>query len=255
MSNTTGQDRIAVTPWDAGRVSRLPSAIPAANFTMYGGQAIMRDGSGNLIQCDDTAKGEFVGVTVDILRVLVETTDTIQTNGFTGDKMFDVVQPILMKVLIAAAAGGDEGRKVYWKYNNEVSYSDGSFGNYAGTVWQVTDATHVFVVPPWLDKSRVGSVAWLDVADSAITLSKFDLGKTVRQSPTAARTITLPPVAQTSPGDRIAFFKANAAANQITIAGNAAKQINGSNTSTALATSQYAKLTIESDGAAWFIVA
>lgn len=254
MANTTGTDRLQVTPWTTDRLGKTPFAIPASGTTtFYTAQFIGRDASGNLVQADDTAAYEFVGVTMDIIRVDVSSTDSVQTNGVLGDKMGVYDRPYSYIAKIASAAAGDEGKKVYIKFNNEVQYTCGTFGNYAGTVLRVVDSTHVEILAPWCAGILVGGQKGnVVLADAAKVLTKFDVNKTFQMPTSAARQITLPAVASTSPGDRITVINTGGA-NAITLKGNASENINGSNT-LALTAAANAVATVESDGTAWWKV-
>ncbi len=252
MANTTGNDRLMTTPWDSQYHLKLPYAIPGSSTTFYAAQLIGRDGSGNLIQADDTAKYELVGVIQDVIRVQVDPSDSVQTNGQLGDKMALVERPLCYTAKIASAAAGDEGKKVYVKYNNEVQYTPGTNGNFAGTVLFVRDSTHVEVLAPWVKGVTEGGMkANVTLSDAAQTLTKWDVNKTFQMTPTAGRTITLPAVASTSPGDRMTFI--TLAAFALTLKGNGSENVNGANTQ-ATGNTAYSKLTIESDGTQWFIV-
>lgn len=258
MANTTGQNKLAVTPWTTDTVARLPAATPAAATTFYAAQAVMRDVSGNIVQCDDTIKGEFIGVLVDFVRTQVDTTNTVQVNGLVGDAMFDAIQPQEFTALIAAAAAGDEGKRVYWLYNNQVSYSPGTNGNYAGTVWLVKDSTHVVVRPPWVTRGigpggAVNSTITLAAGSAAIALTKWDVNRTFLTGATLPQMITLPPVASCSPGDRITFIYTAAGGFQVTIDGSGAETVNGAAT-VAMGVAQYSRMTVETDGTAWYII-
>lgn len=256
MANTTGGDKLQLHPWTAERQLRLPAAIPSASTTFYAGQAVGRDLSGNMVQMDDTARADFLGILEEFIRVTVDTTDTVQQNGLQGDKMFTVTVPQTITALIAAAAAGDEGRKVYWKYNNEVSYSAGSFGNLAGQVWFVKDATHVTFLPPWLlaDYSGAKAIISLSGAGPTITLTKFDIGKTLLIPAAAPITCVLPAVAKCGSGDTITIVNTGSGSQVITLDGNAAELINGA-TTLAMSGTQYTAVTLQTDGSAWYRVA
>lgn len=257
MANTAGGDKIKANPWAIDQYVRLPWGPPAASVTVYAGQAVLRDGNGNLSQCDDTGKGEFVGIVRAFVRSDVNPADLVQTNGLAGDKQFDIEQPRKFNALIAAAAAGDEGRKVYWKFNNEVSYSPGTNGNYAGWVWQVLDATHVIVACPWLDRPVGGGMKSnlaLSATAATVTLTKWDVNRTFQLPATANQTVVLPPVAKCSSGDRLCFIYTGTLLRQMTLQGNAAELINGANT-LLLGTAQYSRATVETDGVVWLQVA
>ena len=220
MSNTQGGDKVFQTPWTTDRRLRLPAAIPATSTIFYGGQAAGRDVNGNFTQCDDTQKVEFIGITVDLVRTQVDPTDLVQLNGIQGDKQFNILQPQMFTALIASAAAGDEGRKVYWLYNNQVAYG-GNVTNYnlAGMVWHVKDPTHVAIVPPWMLADLLGSKATMPLLTSgSVTLTKFDAGKTCILNNPTAQQITLPLSTKLGSGDQIVFFQRNAAPGAVTIA-------------------------------------
>lgn len=260
MANTTGSDKQQITPWDAHLLHRLPAAPPATSTIFYAAQACGRDVNGNMIQCDDTQRLEFLGFLVDIIRVQVDPVDVVQNNGISGDKEFDVVKPSRFTAYITAAAPGDEGKKVYWKFNNQVSYGPADSlvnYNYAGTVEKVINATTIIVTPPWIDRALGAGAVRSNQAlsgSAGTTLTKWDVNRTFQVPAAAALTVTLPPVAKCSPGDRITFVNTGTGAQQVTLSGNGAN-INGAATSTALGTAQYSKLTVETDGTQWLIVA
>src|ERR1700731_2436799 len=147
-----GQNQVLWSPWDRETSLRCPAAIPAvAPLTFFTSQAVLRDGNGNIIQCDDTVKGEFVGFIGRIINQTVSPTATIQQNSGQGDVVLDrIIQPHLFMAQIANAVPGQEGQKLYWLFNNQVQFTTGVNGNLAGTMWQWFDSTHIWVLPPWL---------------------------------------------------------------------------------------------------------
>ncbi len=248
MSNTTGGNKLQSTPWATERKIRLNAAIPATSTIYYAGQAAGRDAAGNMVQMDDTAPAEFLGILEELVRTQVDPIDVL------GDKTFVVSQPQLFVALIAAAAPGDEGRKVYWKFNNEVSYSPGASGNLAGQVWLVKDSTHVEVLPPWMLADLLGAKALQTLPALAIvTLTKFDTGKTWIAPAGTPQQVILPAAAKCGSGDAIAFVNAGALNNLVTIKAAGADTINGAATF-AMATAQYSKVTMQADGvSAWYV--
>lgn len=251
----TGSDKLLQTPWTTDRKLRLPAAIPATSTIFYAGQAIGRDINGNIVQMDDTAKAEFIGILQELIRVQVDPSDSVQSNGLQGDKMFSVEQPQVITAKIASATAGDESKKVYWLYNNEVSYSPGNSGNYAGTVWFVRDSTHVEILPPWMDAFRGGGYrARIVLPVGTITLTKFDLNKSFETNTGVAQTINLPPASAASSGDRMAFIYTSNLGAQVTLAAAGADVINAA-TTYLLGTVQWSRVTVESDGVSrWLVI-
>lgn len=255
MANTTGGDKVFVVPWTTDRMLKIPGATPASNLTIYGGQAVGRDASGNMVQMDDTAKAEFLGFCTDVIRQTILTDATVTTNGRDGDYMFLVEQPQMFTALIASAAAGDEGRKVYWLYNNQVSYSPGNSANFAGYVWFVKDSTHVTVLPPWLGSVTGGGdlALFSRAATGTVALTKWDVNKVILMPLTAGATTTLPPAAACSPGDIVRLINTSANSSIPTIAAAGSDTINGAATYTQ-STSQYAGASFRTDGVSkWYV--
>jgi hypothetical protein len=257
MANTTGGDKLFVVPWTTDRHLKIPAAIPAATTIYYSGQAVGRNASGNMVQMDDTAKAEFIGVLDDLVRTQVDTTDLVQTNGLLGDKMFVVDQPQLITALISSAVAGDEGRKVFWLYNNQVSYLPGASCNYAGTVWFVKDSTHVTILPPWMPSTTGGSNKgqYTTAATGPVTLTKWDVNKDVLMPLTSGAVINLPAAASVGPGDSLAFINLSANSSVPTLTAAGSDTINGAAT-VAMSGVQYAALTLRSNGVnTWYSAA
>ena len=123
-------------------------------------------------------------------------------------------------------------------------------GNVIG-VW-ATNVAVVQLIPHHFLAPSIGSLGIRDLADANVTLTVADLNKTIRQVNTAARTITLP-AAATCAGMFVTIVKNGAAAFAITIQGNAAELIDGSNTLATAAARD--RVTLQSDGTGWTRVA
>lgn len=255
---TSGQNQILITPWDTQPQMRLPSATPAAsNLTFYTSQAVMRDINGNVIQCDDTVKGEFIGFVMRIINQTAFTTDTIQQNGIQGDTVIEeITQPQRYMAQMASVAAGQEGQKVYWQFNNQVQFTSGNNGNFAGTVWQIFDSTHAWIMPPWLNRG-IGDFGYMShmlySTPAAITLTKWDVERIIQTATLVPQAFTLPSAALCSPGDNIVFLYSGATTQQVTLATQGGQTINGAATY-AMATAQYSKTEVETDGAQWYVL-
>jgi hypothetical protein len=136
MANPTAQVQTTTTPW-TGEVHKRGLAATAATY--YTGEMIGLDSSGNAVKCDDAAATLFDGLVANSVPVTVESTDS------AGDKKVDVQRPRWFRMKIASAAAGDEGKLVYAKYSNEVSYAPGTYGTVIGRVVQVISSTEVEV--------------------------------------------------------------------------------------------------------------
>jgi plastocyanin len=263
MPNYTGNNRPQTGSWggsiDGFRSILTPFATPAVAFTAYCGTAYMRDANGNIITCDDTQRGEFIGVLYEVTRPLIDTTVQVYTNGVSGDSVPTLEQPSTIEVYIANANPGDEGRKVYWLFNNQVQYTPGNNGNYAGTIWRVIGPSNsvnlatVVIQTPWFQRSigDGGNRSIMNVPPTVATyqLTKWDVVRRFRITGTIAQTIFLPSLATVSSGDTIGFVYDSASANATIISGfGGTDTINGVTTAT-MGTSRYSRATFEADTA------
>jgi len=259
MANTTGGNKVVFAPFSAEPGLNIPAAIPASATTFYSGQAVGRNKDGNMVQMDDTAKAEFIGILKRINRVTVNTTDSVSVNGVSGDKEFKIERPPVFTALIATlgSVGGQEGQKVWWLYNNQVSLTPGTSANFAGTIIHVKDSTHVTVLAPWMGRTSGGNLQGMISAAAAAgtTLTKFDVNKMVLLPLTSSEAITLPAANAVSPGDEFVFINTSANTSTPTITPAGSDKINGAS-SYAMSTAQYAKITVTSDGVSnWYVAA
>jgi hypothetical protein len=235
----------------------LPVETPTVAYTLYAGQAMMRDALGNAIQCDDTAQGEFLGILYEITRPLIDTTVAVQSNGIFGDSMATLEQPSKIECYIANANPGDEGRKVWWLYNNQVQYTPGVNGNYAGTIWRVVGPSNtsglatVVIQTPWFARS-IGEGPYRSVMSptpaATITLQKWAAGRVFRITGTIPQTVVLPPLASMSSGDVVKVIYDSASGQVVTLAGSGADTINGVATYP-MATARYTATLVQADTA------
>jgi hypothetical protein len=251
MSNTTGNDRISMTPWNSDPSIKLGFAVPGSETTFYTGQFLGRDASGNLVQGDDTAKYELLGIMTDTTRPVVGTSIT------AGDFPVYIKRPLMYIALISSAAAGDEGKKVFVKYNNEVQYTGGSYANFAGHVFRVIDATHVQVLAPWAGHATEGADKGLYSAAAAAdtTLTKFAVNQTVLLPLTTSVNVYLPLASKTSPSDRITLINTSANTSTPTILPSLAGSdtINGTS-SYSMSSAQYSHVVLRSDGSSkWYV--
>lgn len=252
MANMTiWSEKATRRAWTNEPQLKLPFAITAATTTYYDGQAVGRDASGNVVNMDDTVKAEFIGFLTDAIQEIVNPTDT------AGDGTGYFHRPYAYVALIAAAVAGQEGKKVFWQFNNQVSYSPGSNSNFAGTVLLVVDPTHVLVLPPWLrgaTQNGSGGI-YTAAAGAPTTLTKFDINKAIALPLTSAQPITLPAASSVSPDDTFLFFNLSSNSSVPTITAAGADTINGAAT-LAMSSVQYATLTLRSDGVSkWYAAA
>lgn len=256
MSNMTGpfSEKTTRRAWTNEPFLARPLAnfaIPASTpITFYDGQAMGRDASGNLVQMDDTLKAEFVGFETDVIASAL----TVLSTDSLGDKYGHVHRPYAFVSLIASAAAGDEGKKVWWLYNNQVAYSGLSNWNFAGTVLGVLDSTHVLVQPPWVPGVTLGGDKGFVPVTGTVTLTKWDVNKAQALNSGSGFTVNLPAAAKCSPGDTIAFVNINAASGTPTVSPAGSDKINGGSSYTG-STTQYSQFTLRTDGVSnWYTV-
>lgn len=246
MANATARVQMTSTPIPDSK--RKWELVGSLSTTYYPGCMMGVAATGYAQKLDDTAKLTFIGINAETTDIIGESTDS------SGDRKINVDRPGLFQMTISSAAITDVGKKVYALYDNEVSYSDGTYGNYVGRVFSYIDSTTVLVAPPWSPFHDVAcgyNSVFSANAAAGTTLTRMDLNKIILVPNTAAVTITLPAVALCSPGDRLTFIKTTSDAFAFTLDGNASETINGA-TTLASGASQYETLTIVTDGAAWY---
>ncbi len=210
--------------WGSGSEPQLEAflgnfAIPASGSIQYfDGQAVGRI-AGNIVQMDDTAAAEFVGFETDVIApsLIVYSTDTL------GDKRAKIHRPYAFEALIASCALGDETRRVYWLYNNQVAYSTTNL-NFAGTVLGILDATHVLVLAPWLSPPSTGDsgnptqAAFATLAASGAVAPSVQRNYLITKAGVAALTLAAP-VVTTDDGKTIVLTSTTAFAHTLTATG------------------------------------
>jgi hypothetical protein len=255
MSNIANAfaEKLTVRAWDCepqltGSVEAA-FTIPASSVTFYDGQALGRDVNGTIVNIDDTVKAEFIGIQKFAITEPVSSTDTV------GQKYAFAHRPYAYVALIASAAKGQEGQRVYWLYNNQVAYGGVTNWNVAGTVLAVVDSTHVLVLVPWLSRYFGGSHLGTEIgaATGTMTLTKFDANKDFLMPITGNVTINLAATSVYSPSDDITFIKTTSNADSIVFVPAGADSINASTTTYGSSTVQFHFTTLKTDGAGqWY---
>ncbi len=194
-------------------------AIPASgSITFFDGQAVGRL-LGNIVQMDDTAVAEFVGFETDVIAPSL----TVFSTDALGDKRAKIHRPYAFGALISSCALGDEGRKVYWAFNNQVAYST-TFLNYAGTVLGILDSTHVLVLAPWVNPFNTGDsghpsqVVFAPLAANAALSPSLPRNYIITKAGVCNLTLTAP-VVTTDDGKSIIINSATAFAHTLTTVG------------------------------------
>lgn len=252
MPNTSGlTGKIQITPWTTDRKLELGCETVSLTTTYYDGQAVGRDANGNMVQMDDTAKCEFIGILQSVVdNQIVNTTDVV------GQTIFRVLQPLMFIANTSfTATAGMEGQKVYFQYNETLSLTGLTNWNLAGYIWQVISTSQVVVIPPWLSRVFGGSRVALQTgsATGTMTTTKYDVNRDYLMPITGNVTVTLALSTTCSPGDDIGFIKSTSNADSITFVVQGADSINASTPSTGSVTTQWHKNVVETDGSGnWY---
>lgn len=140
MANATARVPMATTPWGDDKIFRQPADVTK---TFYPGMMIARNSSGLAVSCDDTSNISFDGINSATVNIFVTSGD-----GSSADiaHLIPVERPWRFVMQIAAAAAGDEGKKLYAVDDNHVGYSSVN-SILVGWVDQVLSATLVLVNP------------------------------------------------------------------------------------------------------------
>lgn len=136
MANPSAAVPVTTTPFADDKTKR---PLAATAQTYYPGEMIGLDSSGNATKCDDTASLKFDGVQADEFRITVDSGDS------AGDKNVTTERPRYMRMYIASATAGDEGRPVFAAYSGTLTYDAGTYKNFVGWVHAVVSSTEIEV--------------------------------------------------------------------------------------------------------------
>jgi hypothetical protein len=207
------------------RLRRYPNTASTAN-TFYPAQMMGTDSTGTAKNIDDTAKMWIRGI--------LDSTATIYTT--TSDLAGKYQIPVALKPFSAAmtsATIADLFKAVFISDNQTVALAPGSFGNYAGYIFNVPSTTAVFVVPPDNPRGGLGCDGMRGVRTLAATgadaLTLLDINCYIICPNSAAKTTTLPAAAGLQYGDKLFFIKSGGGAFVWTLDGNSSN-IQGAST-------------------------
>lgn len=195
-----------------------------------------------------TAGDRFAGV----CRTAIPTAYAPAADGGAEVEVFAGEFYMLVPVSGAVVADVAKCKKVYASDDNTFTYT--AAGNtYIGDVVAFDSvANKVLVRARTSDElaPAVGVAGFRVLSDAPATLTVADLDKLLVITPTAGRAITLPPAADCT--GRTITVK-TLATFTITLTGNAAETIDGSNTNAQITTTNF-MLTVISDGAKWLVI-
>lgn len=235
------------------RYRRRSAETLAAATRFYTNALVGIDSTGYYCKGDDTQAWVLGGV------VRGNEGNPLLPAGTAGDGTIelDVEMPDEIELAISGVAVTDIGKTVYALFD-QTGTLDFSATTYANVVGEVTDYIQSGIARVRLAYDGVAANARLGAAKrvaatGATTLSKYDAGKRIFCANTAAKTITLPPVADVPAGRTIAVFKDHASdTNILTLAGDGSENIDGANTLTTL-DAPWDVVTLVSNGARWVV--
>jgi hypothetical protein len=228
------------------------SATLAAATRFYQNAMIGRTTGGYLAKFDDSASMIFVGV------VRGDQGNPLLPAGTAGDGTIDLdyQQPQRFELTVTSVAVTDIGKPVYASDDQTGVISPNSL-TYANLIGQIVGVvgTNIALVEPAYDgvagNRRLGAVKVL-AATGTQTLSKWDAGKTIKITNTAAQTINLPPVADAALGGELDFVKTTAAAFAATLDADGSENIDGTTTLATL-DAQYDTAKLWNSGSEWVV--
>lgn len=211
---------------------------------------------------DDAGSRMFLGLAVGIDGEMDSSTDAARSLLIDKPKEFSF--PLSSGSASKATALG----KVAYAYDSGKVTLDPSGLTYANPVGEVVDViassftgnpatltgSNVVIRPFWSTRDYAGKAVRFMAATGAQTITIFDLNKTIFVPNTAALTLTLPAVANTTPGDRLTFVKTSADAYAVTLDGNSSETIDGS-TTLATMDAAYDTAILVSTGSEWIVLA
>lgn len=251
MPNATAKVNKGTVRWTDEFIRRSVETL-SAETTFYAGAMIGIDTTGYFAKFDDSQSMVFAGV------VREDHGNPVLPAGTAGDGTIDldIQQPRRIALAIASIAVTDLFKKVYASFDQTgVLTNGGTYGNFVGHVVDVL-ASGIALVECCYDgiagHARYG-VAKTLAATGAQTLTKLDLNKTIIVPNTGAFSITLPAIADTQAGDRLAFVKTTADAAAATLDGNAAETIDGAATLATIDADNDTAVLV-SDGSRWVVL-
>lgn len=212
---------------------------------------------------DDSASRGFLGLMVGIDGEVDSATDAARSFLVDLPQFFSF--PLQTGTVSKATSRG----KIAYAYDSGKVTLDPSGLTYANPVGKVVDViTSSFtgnpatltgadvVIAPFRSPRTFDGLlpARFMAATGAQTITIFDLNKVIFVPNTAALTLTLPAVANTTPGDRLTVVKTSADAAAVTLDGNSSETIDGSTTLATL-DAAYDTAILISTGSAWVVLA
>lgn len=259
MANPTQQVKSTFYDWEPGFLWPLDST---ANTTFQTGEMIGKTTAGYADHFDDSQAMEFLGVFVGI-HYSQASADNIRQylkirRGYR--LTIPIASGTVSRVDSNASGGGAIGKIAYAYDSGKVTLDQSSltYSNIVGRVVDVGDiasvtslnSTYSVVIEPFPMRSGCGAKTLSATGNQ--TLNVTDLNKTILVPNTANLTVTLPAIALTTAGDKLAFVRTATANFTVTLDGNASEKINNATTEGSICL-KGDSLELTSDGSEWYI--
>ncbi len=253
MANATARVAKGAVDVLAAQYMKRSVETLSAETTFYTRAMIGVDETGYYCKGDDAQSWVFAGL------VRGREGNPVLPVGTAGasDLELDVERPVFFELAIASVAVTDIGKTVY-AVDDQTGTLDGTTRTYANVVGTVVNvmATGVALVQAAYDGAAANArlMAGKSLpATGTVTLTKYDLGKTIVINNTGAQTINLPPVADCPAGAWLRFVKKSTNAAAATLDGNLSEEIDSATTLGTI-DAEHDCATLVSDGTQWHVV-
>ena len=253
MGNATSKVNKALVRWTDEHMKRSAATL-ASETTFYTGAMIGITTAGYYAKFDDAQSMIFAGL------VRGDQGNPVLPAGTAGDGTIDldVARPRYFELAISSVAVTDIGKPVY-AVDDQTGTLDPTTRTYGNLIGMVVDvaASGIALVEPAYDgvagNLRLRAARYFDAAAN-VTISKWDINKTILANNTANITANLPAIANCPAGSQLTVLKVNSNANAFTLDGNSSETIDGA-TTLATIDAQYDAAILVSTGTAWIVAA
>lgn len=250
MANATAKVNNAVASVTS-EIIRGSSETLAAETTYYVGALVGIDETGYYCKGDDTQAWIFAGI-VDNYHG-----DQTLPIGTAGDSALELQlhTPRMTQLTITGVAVTDVGKTVYAVDDQTGSLTPAglTFANVVGKVHKYAGTNKAWVELAYdgvAANERLQAAKVLP-ATGAVTISKYDMGKTIVIPSTGAQAITLPLAADAGIGRKISFVKTTADAVAATLTRAGSDTINGATTLATIDAAHDTHTLVVSGAATW----
>jgi hypothetical protein len=190
----------------------------------------------------------------DFLGVAYRQTDNTIAGHTAGGMHVRLHQAVDIIHTLAGVTNGDVGKDVYASADDTLTLTPTGNSRLGRIVAvEATNTARVRCRPVTLMSGALENGPIVGLADASATLTLDHVNRALLIGNTAARTLTLPPVATVRAGGWLRVVKTSAAAFAVTLDGNAAETINGAATFANI-DAQYDCVLLMCTGSDWIIL-